>query len=115
MILAAGGNVKHGCQMPEQLLGRIVRACSNEKDVVLDPFSGSGTTLAVAKKLRRRFVGFEMSAQYAEYAEARLKSVRPGDLLDGAEDPRVSAPQTGKAPSSRKTQRPRSVQQSLFG
>ena len=51
----------HGCQMPEQLLGRIIRACSNEDDLVLDPFAGSGTTLAVAKKLGRRFVGFELS------------------------------------------------------
>ena len=50
----------HGCQMPEQLLGRIIRASSREKDLVLDPFGGSGTTLAVAKKLKRRFVGFEL-------------------------------------------------------
>ena len=42
----------HGCQMPEQLLGRIIRACSNPGDLVLDPFGGSGTTLAVAKKLQ---------------------------------------------------------------
>ncbi len=105
----------HGCQMPEQLLGRIVRACSNEKDLVLDPFSGSGTSLAVAKKLRRRLVGFEMSAQYAEYAEARLKSVRAGDLLNGAENPLLSAPATGKPPSSRKARSSRSAQQPLFG
>ena len=43
----------HGCQMPEQLLGRIIRVSSNPGDVVLDPFAGSGTTLAVAKKLGR--------------------------------------------------------------
>ena len=42
----------HGCQMPEQLLGRIIRACSREGELVLDPFVGSGTTPAVAKKLR---------------------------------------------------------------
>ena len=41
----------HGCQMPEQLLGRIIRICSHEGELVLDPFSGSATTLAVAKKL----------------------------------------------------------------
>ena len=41
----------HGCRMPEQLLGRIIRSCSNPGDLVLDPFSGSATTLAVAKKL----------------------------------------------------------------
>ena len=43
----------HGCQMPEQLLGRIIRVSSNPGDIVLDPFAGSGTTLAVAKKLGR--------------------------------------------------------------
>ena len=59
----------HGCQMPEQLLGRIIRACSNEGELVLDPFAGSGTTLAVAKKLNRRFIGFELSEQYAMQVE----------------------------------------------
>ena len=47
----------HGCQMPEQLLGRIIRVSSNPGDIVLDPFAGSGTTLAVAKKLGRRWIG----------------------------------------------------------
>ena len=51
----------HGCQMPEQLLGRIIRACSNSEELVLDPFAGSGTTLTVAKKLDRRYLGFELS------------------------------------------------------
>ena len=55
----------HGCQMPEQLLGRIIRASSNKGDLVLDPFSGSGTTLAVAKKLGRDWIGFELSPEYA--------------------------------------------------
>ena len=55
----------HGCQMPEQVLGRIVRACSDPGDLVLDPFAGSGTTLAVARKLGRRWLGFELSADYA--------------------------------------------------
>ena len=54
----------HGCQMPEQLLGRIIRA-SHEGEVVIDPFAGCGTTLVVAKKLGRRFLGFELSKQYA--------------------------------------------------
>ena len=47
----------HGCQMPEQLLGRIIRVSSNPGDVVFDPFTGSGTTLAVAKKLGREWIG----------------------------------------------------------
>ena len=54
----------HGCQMPEQLLGRIIRSSSNEGETVLDPFGGSGTTLAVAKKLHRNYIGFELSTEY---------------------------------------------------
>jgi site-specific DNA-methyltransferase (adenine-specific) len=84
----------HGCQMPEQLLGRIIRACSNPGDLVLDPFGGSGTTLAVAKKLERQFVGFELSPTYAENIRARLARIRPGDPLDGAPEPLLSAPDT---------------------
>lgn len=86
----------HGCQMPEQLLGRIIRACSNEGEIVLDPFGGSGTTLAVAKKLRRRFIGFELSARYAQQIQKRLDSIQPGDRLNGAEEPLVSAPPTSQ-------------------
>lgn len=84
----------HGCQMPEQLLGRIIRACSKPGELVLDPFAGSGTTLAVAKKLHRKFVGFELSKEYAANVEERLAGIQPGDRLDGAEEPRVSAPTT---------------------
>jgi len=84
----------HGCQMPEQLLGRIIRVCSNEGETVLDPFGGSGTTLAVAKKLKRRFVGFELSPNYAEQIRARLNGITPGDDLAGSEIPLHSAPTT---------------------
>jgi site-specific DNA-methyltransferase (adenine-specific) len=86
----------HGCQMPEQLLGRIIRVSSNEGDVVFDPFSGSGTTLAVAKKLGRRFVGCELSEDYAKYATQRLEGIVPGDPLDGPADPLSSAPSTDR-------------------
>ncbi|MBI2826732.1 MAG: site-specific DNA-methyltransferase [Planctomycetia bacterium] len=84
----------HGCQMPEQLLGRIIRACSNEGDIVLDPFAGSGTTLAVAKKLGRRWIGIELSPDYARKVEARLAEVEVGQPLDGAADPLRSVPAT---------------------
>ncbi|MFW6125418.1 MAG: DNA-methyltransferase [Pirellulales bacterium] len=73
----------HPCQMPEQLLGRIIRVASNPGDLVLDPFAGSGTTLVVAKKLNRRWLGFELSEQYAGQAQKRLESAVVGAPLDG--------------------------------
>lgn len=84
----------HTCQMPERLLGRIIEACSKPDELVLDPFSGSGTTLAVAKKLGRQYVGYELSKQYAEQASKRLKAIAPGDPLEGVEDPLTSVPAT---------------------
>jgi DNA modification methylase len=84
----------HTCQMPERLLGRIIEACSLPEELVLDPFSGSGTTLAVAKKLGRKYIGYELSKQYAEQAQERLKGIRPGDSLEGVDDPLTSSPTT---------------------
>ena len=84
----------HGCQMPEQLLGRIVRASSNPGDIVLDPFAGSGTTLAVAKKLSRQWIGCELSEEYVRAATDRMAAIQEGDALDGAADPIASAPST---------------------
>ena len=84
----------HGCQMPEQLLGRIIRCSSNPGDVVLDPFAGSGTTLAVARKLGRRWLGYELSAEYARRAAARVAAAREGQPLAGAPEPLVIAPPT---------------------
>jgi len=86
----------HGCQMPEQLLGRIIRFCSEEDEVVLDPFSGSATTLAVAKKLGRKFIGFDLSKEYIKHGRSRLDAIRVGDRLDGAAEPLVSAPKTSQ-------------------
>lgn len=80
----------HGCQMPEQLLGRIIRTCSVEGDIVIDPFSGSSTTLAVAKKLGRKFFGFELSKEYARLGTERLESIASGDRLVGAEEPNMT-------------------------
>ncbi|MEE9129487.1 MAG: site-specific DNA-methyltransferase [Phycisphaerales bacterium] len=84
----------HGCQMPEQLLGRIVRACSNEGDLVLDPFVGSGTTLAVAKKLGRTYLGFDTSQDYVAQSKKRLQRGKRGDPLDGSENPLASVART---------------------
>jgi DNA modification methylase len=84
----------HGCQMPEQLLGRIIRTSSNPGEIVFDPFAGSGTTLAVAKKLGRDWMGCELSEDYVRAATERLASVHDGDPLDGPADPIASAPST---------------------
>ncbi|MEW4563677.1 site-specific DNA-methyltransferase [Bremerella sp. JC770] len=86
----------HGCQMPEQLLGRIIRCCSNEGEIVMDPFAGSGSTLVTAKKLGRTPLGFELSKDYAKQVRERLASVNEGDPLVGAENPLTSAPSTAK-------------------
>ena len=67
----------HPCQMPETVLSRIIRACSNVGDVVFDPFAGSGTTLAAAKRLSRRHLGTEISANYVEGVRERLEAIRP--------------------------------------
>jgi DNA modification methylase len=84
----------HGCQMPEQLLGRIIRYCSHEGEIVLDPFSGSATTLAVAKKLGRHFLGCELSPDYVARGNQRLDGIRVGDPLDGAPEPKMTSPST---------------------
>ena len=84
----------HGCQMPERLLARIIRASSNPGEVVLDPFAGSGTTVVVAKKLARRWLGFDVSSDYVSHMKKRLKKTRIGDDLDGVENPLKSAPKT---------------------
>jgi site-specific DNA-methyltransferase (adenine-specific) len=87
----------HGCQMPEQLLGRIIRACSHEGHLVLDPFVGSGSTMVVAKKLGRHWFGFDLSADYVTKARQRLDAVAVGDPLVGAADPLTSVPTTAEA------------------
>ncbi|MCG8652427.1 MAG: site-specific DNA-methyltransferase, partial [Pirellulales bacterium] len=84
----------HGCQMPEQLLARIIRTSSNPYDLVLDPFGGSGTTLCVAKKLRRHWMGFELSKEYVRHIRKRLDQTEVGGAIDGPEDPIESAPRT---------------------
>jgi site-specific DNA-methyltransferase (adenine-specific) len=79
----------HPCQMPESLLKRIIAASSNPGDCVLDPFCGSGTTPAAARRLDRDFAGIEISQQYVENARKRLaqrkKRCRASFLFNTAE------------------------------
>jgi len=75
----------HPCQMPVALLERIIRVASNPGDVVLDPFAGSGTTLAAAKRLGRDYLGVELSENYAAKIEERLQQTVPdATLFDNA-------------------------------
>jgi site-specific DNA-methyltransferase (adenine-specific) len=67
--------VAHPCQMPEAILERIIRVATNPGDLVVDPFAGSGTTLAVAKRLSRRFWGCELSPRYARVIVDRLRGL----------------------------------------
>src|SRR5690349_771980 len=67
----------HPTQKPEALLARVLLSSSRPDDLVLDPFSGTGTTGAVAKRLGRRFVGIERDAGYAAAANARIAATEP--------------------------------------
>src|SRR6187551_2065439 len=71
------GKKLHPTQKPESLLARVILSSSRLDDLVLDPFSGTGTTGAVAKHLGRRFIGIERDASYAAAAQARITSVAP--------------------------------------
>jgi len=71
------GKKIHPTQKPEALLARVILAASRPDDVVLDPFCGTGTTGAVAKRLGRRFIGIEREAAYRQAAERRIAAVEP--------------------------------------
>jgi modification methylase len=73
----SSGRKLHPTQKPEALLARVLLSSSKPGDVVLDPFFGSGTTGAVAKRLGRRFIGIERDSTYAAAAEARIRAVTP--------------------------------------
>ncbi|MGI4745464.1 MAG: site-specific DNA-methyltransferase, partial [Janthinobacterium lividum] len=67
----------HPTQKPESLLHRVLLASTGVDDIVLDPFTGTGTTAALAKRLRRRFIGIERHPDYAEAAIGRYRRERP--------------------------------------
>jgi len=79
-------NTDHPTQKPEKLLAKIILASSNQGDIVLDPFVGSGTTSVVAKKLGRRFIGIEIDETYCLLAEKRLDLAAHDKSIQGYED-----------------------------
>jgi site-specific DNA-methyltransferase (adenine-specific) len=76
--LKVNGEKAHSTQKPEALLYRVILSSSNPGDVVLDPFFGTGTTGAVARRLHRYWLGIERDAQYAQLARQRIAAVEPG-------------------------------------
>jgi site-specific DNA-methyltransferase (adenine-specific) len=91
-----GEKTAHPTQKPEELLRKLVLASSKPGDVVLDPFSGSGTTLVAAEQLGRAWLGCDISAQYNEWAIKRLKSIRRMTVEQWIEhDRRVAARREG--------------------
>jgi modification methylase len=89
------GKKLHPTQKPEALLARVIVSASRPDDLVLDPFCGSGTTGAVAHRLRRRFIGIERDAGYAAAARTRIEAVEPltqptlAPFMTAREAPRV--------------------------
>ena len=73
-VITAEKKIKHTAVYPEELVKRIILLCSNKGDVVLDPFVGSGTTLVVANKLGRRWIGYEINPEYKVIIDWRLKT-----------------------------------------
>ena len=89
------GKKLHPTQKPEALLARVLLAASRPEDLVLDPFCGTGTTGAVARRLGRRFIGIERETAYARAAEKRIAEVEPlpeaslAPFMTAREAPRV--------------------------
>jgi site-specific DNA-methyltransferase (adenine-specific) len=89
----------HPCQMPEAVLDRIVRVATNPGELVVDPFAGSGTTLAVAKKLGRRYLGVELSDVYADAVRKRLQMIEFADGTENARRQSVGARRRANTPT----------------
>ena len=95
-LKGANGAKAHPTQKPESLLYRILLACTKPGDVVLDPFFGTGTTGAVARRLGRRWIGIERESAYVMIARERIASTLPLDesamqtVPDKREQPRVA-------------------------
>jgi site-specific DNA-methyltransferase (adenine-specific) len=82
------GQKAHSTQKPEALLYRVILSSSNQNDIVLDPFFGSGTTGAVAKRLGRRWIGIEKDTSYVDIANRRIEKIQQPYLDDSILDVR---------------------------
>jgi site-specific DNA-methyltransferase (adenine-specific) len=73
---------RHSIQKPLRLVRRALLACTQEGDLVFDPFCGSGTTAVAAKELNRTFVGAELEEEYARLASRRIGAAERGGMLE---------------------------------
>ena len=80
--IKTNGEKAHSTQKPEALLYRVIASSSNPGDIVLDPFFGSGTTGAVAKKLHRKWIGIERDETYIKVAQERIDYIQPAMYTD---------------------------------
>jgi modification methylase len=80
--IKTSGEKAHPTQKPEALLYRVILSSSNPGDIVLDPFFGSGTTGAIAKKLHRKWIGIERDETYIRVAQKRIDSIQPAMFTD---------------------------------
>ena len=78
-------NTAHPTQKPEKLIAKLILASSEEGDVVLDPFAGSGTTAVVAEKLKRNYICLERNPLYCAWAQKRLENAKQDNSIQGYE------------------------------
>lgn len=78
-------NTAHPTQKPEKLIAKLILASSDPGDLILDPFSGSGTTCVVAKKLDRNFIGIEQNPLYVAWSYKRLEMAEEDPVIQGYE------------------------------
>jgi modification methylase len=74
-LKGADGKKAHSTQKPEELLKRVILSTTKQGDIVLDPFFGTGTTGAAARKLKRKFIGIEREPEYVSLAKKRIDAV----------------------------------------
>lgn len=86
-----GEKTPHPTQKPEELLRKLILAASDDGQIVLDPFSGSGTTLVVAEQLNRRWLGCDLNVEYNQWAIQRLENVRRLSIQERIELDRKNA------------------------
>lgn len=86
-----GETTPHPTQKPEELIRKFILASSNKGETILDPFSGSGTTIAVAEQLERQWVGCDLSQEYNQWAINRIENVRRMSIQEWIEYDRKNA------------------------